>query len=107
MQKYNLVHTIKDITEVSGDPTEPVTVEEVKSYMRLEGFQDVDESEATEFTEDDNLIEELIISARKRLEKLYGISLVPKTFRATLTNLAGDIEIPNGPVVSITSLTDR
>ena len=107
MQNYNLVHSVKDITEQSGDPTEPVTLTEVKSYMRLEGFQDVGESQATSFDDDDTLIETLIVSARKRLEKLYGISIIPKTLRATITNLAGDIEIPQGPVISITSLRDR
>jgi uncharacterized phiE125 gp8 family phage protein len=107
MQHYNLVHTVKDITDQSGDVTEPVTVEEVKSYMRLEGLQDVDESMATAFTEDDELIECLIVSARKKLETIYGISIVPKTLRAVLTNQAGDIEIPQGPVSSITSLKDK
>lgn len=107
MQNYKLVHTVKDITESSGDPTEPVSVDEVKSYMRLEGFQDVDESGSTPFAEDDELIERLIVAARKKLEKLYGISLVPKTLRAVITNLAGDIEIPQGPVISITSLKDK
>jgi hypothetical protein len=107
MQNYNLVHSVKDITNVSGDPTEPVSVTEVKSYMRLEGFQDVTQSEATSFVEDDTLIETLIVAARKRLEKLYGISIIPKTLRATFTNMAGDIEIPQGPVISITSLKDR
>jgi uncharacterized phiE125 gp8 family phage protein len=107
MQHYNLVHTVKDITDQSGDVTEPITVEEVKSYMRLEGLQDVDESMATAFTEDDELIERLIVSARKKLETMYGISIVPKTLRAVLTNQAGDIEIPQGPVSSITSLKDK
>lgn len=107
MQNYNLVHTVKDITDSSGDPTEPVSLAEVKSYMRLEGFQDVDESDSTEFDDDDDLIETLIVTARKKLEKLYGISLVTKTLRAVITNLAGDIEIPQGPVISITSLKDK
>lgn len=107
MQNYNLVHTVKDITDSSGDPTEPVSVSEVKSYMRLEGFQDVDDSDSTEFDDDDDLIETLIVTARKRLEKLYRISLVPKTLRAVITNLAGDIEIPDGPVNTITEIRDR
>ena len=107
MQNYNLVHTVKDITDSSGDPTEPVSVAEVKSYMRLEGFQDVDESDSTQFDDDDDLIETLIVTARKRLEKLYRISLVPKTLRAVITNLAGDIEIPDGPVNTITEIRDR
>lgn len=104
MQNYNHVYQVKDITDQSGDPTEPVTVQEVKTYMRLEGFQDVDESDATEFDDDDDLIETLIVAARKKLEKLYGISIVEKTLRAVITNLAGDIEIPQGPIISITSL---
>jgi uncharacterized phiE125 gp8 family phage protein len=104
MQNYNHVYTVKDITQSSGDPTEPVSVAEVKSYMRLEGFQDVGESDSTVFDDDDTLIGDLIVSARKKLEKLYGISLVAKTLRAVITNLAGDIEIPQGPVISITSL---
>lgn len=107
MQNYNHVYSVKDITSASGDPTEPVSVDEVKSYMRLEGFQDVDESGSTVFTEDDGLIEKLIVTARRKLEKLYGITLVPKTLRAVITNLAGDIEIPDGPVQTITSLKDR
>lgn len=107
MQNYNLVHTVKDITDSSGDPTEPVSLAEVKYYMRLEGFQDVDESDATEFDDDDDLIKTLIVTARKKLEKQYGISLVIKTLRAVITNLAGDIEIPQGPVISITSLKDK
>lgn len=107
MQNYNHVYSVKDITDASGDPTEPVSLDEAKAYMRLEGFQDVDESDSTVFTDDDDLIETLITSARKKLEKLYGISLVPKTLRAVITNLAGDIEIPQGPVNTITSLKDR
>lgn len=106
MQNYNHVYQVKDITDVSGDPTEPVSVDEIKSYMRLEGLQDVDESDSTPFTEDDELIERLIVAARKKLEKLYGISLITKTLRAVITNQAGDIEIPDGPVQSITSLKD-
>jgi uncharacterized phiE125 gp8 family phage protein len=104
MQNYNHVYQVKDITDVSGDPVEPVQLDEVKSYLRLEGFQDVDESDITEFDDDDDLIETLIVTARKKLEKLYGISIVEKTLRAVITNLAGDIEIPQGPVISITSL---
>lgn len=106
MQKYNLVHNVKDITDQSGTPDEPVTVSEAKAYMRLEGWQDVSESDSTEFDDDDTLIERYITSARKKLEKLYGISIIPKTLKATITNLAGDIEIPQGPVISITDVKD-
>jgi hypothetical protein len=107
MENYNLVISVKDITEESGTVTEPVSVEEQKSYMRLEGFQDVDDSAPTVFEDDDDLIETMITACRKRIEKEFAITLVPKTLRATITNLAGDIEIPRGPVNSILSLKDR
>jgi uncharacterized phiE125 gp8 family phage protein len=105
MQNYNLIIGKPKILD--EDTTEPVSVIECKQYMKLEGFQDVDDSGATEFTEDDDLIALFITAARRTLEAKYGISLVEKTLRTTFTNLAGDIEIPYGPVVSVSSLKDR
>lgn len=48
----------------------------------------------------------IITASRKKLEDLYGISLLEKTLRWTFTNLAGSISVPNGPFVSISSLKD-
>lgn len=104
---YNKIISVKDITEESGDPTEPVSLEDVKSYMRIEGLQDVDESLSTSFDEDDELIESLIVTARKKIEKFYGISIVPKTLRVIFNNSLGNIELPHGPVLEILSLKDR
>lgn len=35
---YNLVHSVEDISEDSGPAAEPVTLQEAKDYLRLEGF---------------------------------------------------------------------
>lgn len=98
-----------DVSDESGSITEPVTVQEVKDYLRLEGFVDAGDSTSTDlsdFTYDDDLIEELITAVRERFEEICGISIVPKTLKSMITNVCGFIEIPYGPVSSITSLKD-
>jgi len=83
-----------------------VTVAEMKNYLRLEGFIDDSESISSEFDDDDNIIAELIVSARQRLEEYTGESFVPKTMEIEFTNLAGNFEIPFGPVTTILYLRD-
>lgn len=96
---YNLIHSIENISDESGSVTEPVTLSEMKDYMRLTG---IDESGSFDF--DDTLIDELISSARQRLEAYTGCILVPKTIDVYLTNLSGNISLP-GPVTGdITAL---
>jgi uncharacterized phiE125 gp8 family phage protein len=104
MNKYNLLIDYKDVT-ADSDITEPLTVQEVKDYLRLEGFIDDSESLSSDFTDDDTLIGELITSARVRLEDYTGLSFIPKTMEIEFTNLAGNFVIPFGPVNSITTLT--
>ena len=105
MEKYNLLIDVQDVT-ADSDTTEPVTVQEVKDYLRLEGFIDDSDSLSTDFTDDDTLIGELITSAREGLEEWTGLSFIPKTWEIEFTNLAGNFVIPFGPENSITSLTD-
>jgi len=104
MNKYNLLIDYKDVT-ADSDITEPLTVQEVKDYLRLEGFIDDSESLSSDFTDDDTLIGELITSARVRLEDYTGLSFIPKTMEIEFTNLAGNFVIPFGPVTEITTLT--
>lgn len=59
-----------------------------------------DENNVFDF--DNDLIEELITSAREGLEKFTGWSLVPHTWKVLLTNLAGDIELPYSNGVDLT-----
>jgi uncharacterized phiE125 gp8 family phage protein len=98
MQNYNQIHDSWHTSSDSPGITLPVTVTEMKAYMRLEGFADELESTSdVSFDTDDDLIEEEVIAATERLEKYTGLSFYPKEFRVVLTNLAGNIELPHGP----------
>jgi uncharacterized phiE125 gp8 family phage protein len=99
VQNYNHILGYKNVSnESAGSTTEPVSLEEMKSYMRISGFVDDNDSTAIdEFTDDDLLIEELITSAREGIEKYTGLALIPKEMRVVLTNLAGMQELPWGP----------
>lgn len=102
---YNLLIDWEDQTSESGI-IEPLTVQEVKDYLRLEGFIDNQESLATDFDDDNTLIAELITSARLRLEEYTGLSFIQKTWEIEFTNESGNFEIPFGPVNSINYLKD-
>lgn len=102
---YNLLIDWQDQTEESGI-VEPLTVSEVKNYLRLEGFIDSSESLSSEFNDDDALIADLIRSARERMENYTGLSLIPKTWEIEFTNLNGNFTIPFGPVNAINYLKD-
>lgn len=106
---YNAVISVDDVTNESGVFEEPVSIDEIKDYLRLEGYVDSDEStsdDLSEFDFDDRLIAELIKGGRQLMEEKAGISIIPKTIEAVITNLCGMIELPFGPVISITSLLD-
>lgn len=94
----NIIHEVKDISDSS--PTaddEPVSVQELKDYLRLEGFEDVGAAEAA-YTDEDDLIADTIQAAREDIEQFTRLSLIPKTLKALVTNLCGHIELPGGPV---------
>ena len=105
MNNQNLIYDIKDITE--GAITEPVTLGEMKDYLRLEGFVDTDESTTEslwDFDFDDTLLTNMIKAARDKAEKFTGCSFVSHTWKVLFTNGAGDFEYPYGPVTEFTSL---
>lgn len=85
---------------------EPVTVAEAKNYLRSEGFLN-ETGSLDEFSMDDTLIEELITAARESVEKWNEISIVTKGLRAVITNCAGGVFIPQGPVNAISSFKDK
>lgn len=74
--------------------TEPVTLQEAKDYMRISSDSEND------------LIEELITSARERIEKFTGLSLGEKTLKAYWFYYHVPAEIPYGPVTLINSVVD-
>lgn len=85
--------------------SEPLTVQEVKNRLRLEGFTDEDQS-LSDFDMDDTLIGELITSARDRAEKYCGISIVTHAWRMKFSNYAGGQRFRYGPMISVSSFKD-
>lgn len=78
----------------------------MKNFMRLEGFEEDNESGEFDFNSDDTLIEEMITASRERLEKWLGVSIISHTWEVLFTNLAGDIEFPYSNNMEIVSLKD-
>ena len=105
---FNSGETLQILYFTTGGATstEPMTVQEVKDYLRLEGFIDDIDSPSSDYDDDDTLIGELITSARQRLESFTGLSFIPKTYQIEICNLAGDFVIPYGPVTEIVSVED-
>jgi len=82
---------IEVVTDLS---VEPVTLQEAKDYMRISSDSEND------------LIEELITSARERIEKYTGLSLGLKTLKAYWFYFHVPSEIPYGPITAINSVVD-
>ena len=108
MQNYNIILDTIDISEGSS-VTEPVSLAEMKTYLRLQGFIDDNDSTAIPaFEDDDAIIEEMITAARQSLEEKLGCSIVEHTWQAIgVTNQAGNIQLKYGPVTAITAITDE
>lgn len=81
----------------SGEGPEPVTLEEVKTWCKLD-----------DDPTDDNLISALIPAARIVCEQYANLSFIPKTVKATIYNGLGEIRLPYGPVNGdVTSYKDE
>lgn len=102
--RYNHIYLVENIDEESAPASEPVTLQEVKDYIRLEGFTPDDDSPSSGFDFDDDLINDLISEGRRRVEKYTGVSLIPKRLQVFLLNQAGMIELP-GPVTGAIVIT--
>ena len=106
---YNAVISALEISDDSGTITEPVTRDEVKDYLRLRGFQDLDDSPATDIGNmafDDTFISESITAVRQMFEEMCGLSLVYHAWEVVLHNMCGRIELPYGPIKTIQSVKD-
>lgn len=71
---------------------EPVTLAEAKSYLNVD------------YTSWDTLIGTLISSARTSLERFTGSTFATKTLVATYQQVSDNIDIPYGPIQSVTSV---
>ncbi len=82
------------IWKISIQPTsEPVSVEEVKEYARIDG------------SEEDNLLTSFIESSRIKVENFLGKALINRTMELTFDNWSKHIILlPSPPLVSITSV---
>ena len=103
---YNAIYSIVDVTDESGAFEEPVSIDEMKDYLRLEGYVDDDEStsdDLSDFDFDDLLIADLIKASREQIEKISNSTIVPKTYEAVINNYRM-LELPKGPIGEIISL---
>ena len=57
-------------------------------------------------SDEDSLIESLIIAARRMCEQYCGINLKARTVVATINNLNGGTYLPYGPIGTVTSVSD-
>lgn len=82
---------------IEEDVTEPVTLAEQKKYLRISADE----------TYDDDLITQLIKTARQQLEGYLNISLVDKTVIARIQNETGYMHLPYiGDEITITGVID-
>lgn len=80
------------LTETSVSSTEPVTVTEAKSHLRVD------------ISTDDTYIGTLITAARQYVEEYCQRSFVAKTYRLDLSQFYDSVTLAKGPVQSITSV---
>ena len=93
---YPQINRVVDyrLTDV-GTVVEPVILADAKLYAR-----------AVTGTAEDTLFATLITSARKCVERLTGLSLIPKTCVCQIINMNGFFELPYGPVTNTPTFTD-
>jgi len=97
LQTLNMSTLVNSIIVLADSAVEPVSITDARNWLKLD----------TAYTEDDNLIAELISSARKHIEKLTGCNLVNKSMKV-LINAYGQpmnptyvVDLPYGPVVCV------
>lgn len=84
---------IQDIEVTTDLIAEPVSLTEVKAWVKIS------------FSEDDLIIDDLIVTARKILEGFTGLSFGVKTLTAYMCIEDKWLDLPYGPVLAITSIT--
>src|ERR1044072_3202563 len=80
--------------DLPSEVTEPITLQEAKNWLKIE------------VSDDDSLIEALIIAARQACEGYTALSFVEREVTAILKNELGNIRLPYGPVNEIISMHD-
>lgn len=80
------------LTRITDATEEPITLAEAKLHLRVD------------HSADDQLIGALITAARQAAEERMQRSILPQTWEKRLDLFPSGIELPRGPVVSITSI---
>ncbi|WP_126244342.1 head-tail connector protein [Chitinophaga rhizosphaerae] len=85
---------IKDVVELAAPAQEPVSLQEVKDFLRVS------------FADDDAVISGMITGARQLLEKRLNIFLAVRSLKVTFSHDGcSAIALPYGPVGNITAST--
>lgn len=106
---YNAIISCIDVSDESG-LEEPVTLQEIKDYLRLEGYTDLDEStsdDLSDFDYDDDLIEETITACRQLMEEKSNMSLVNHTWEAEMQSMGVKQLLAYTPASSVISVVDE
>jgi uncharacterized phiE125 gp8 family phage protein len=74
---------------IDSPESEPVTLEEVKTHLRIDG------------SDEDSYLTSLIVVARTICEAYAGLSFLTQTRVVKLDKLCGDVILPYGPVQSV------
>lgn len=81
-------------TKVTDAVAEPVTLEDAKAHLRVDG------------TQEQALINALIAAARTAAEERLGITLLKTTWALTLDAFpCGTVVLPRGPILGVTSVS--
>jgi hypothetical protein len=100
--RYNDHIETEIVTDVASFANESITLEEIKRHLNLQ----FDTSGSYEFDDDDTKLQEIAKGSREVIEQFTGISLSSKTYRSILRNDCGNIEIPYGPLTTLSSIKD-
>lgn len=85
-------NNVNDYTFSDEANDEPLSKEEVKSWLRIDG------------ADDNNIIENLITAARIVIENYLNQSLIQRTVTAHLNNTCGNIYLPFQPFIELVSV---
>lgn len=80
-------------TIVTAPTTEPFKTDEAKSHLRVE------------ISDDDTLIDNIIITVRKYVEDILNIALITQTWDYFIDRLPEVIKLPKTPLSSVTSIS--
>jgi uncharacterized phiE125 gp8 family phage protein len=92
--EYNMVIK-KTVTTPVQLADEPVSLADAKLHLRID------------FADDDTYLQQTIKESRAEVEEELGIALAPQTIEAILRVEKGNMDLPMGPVGTITDLKDN